>query len=362
MSLVTRNKDWIIPICIGLFFAAAFLLYQNWPITTAKNQPAKSTTKTTYADIIEPILPFTVSILTSRQVTEPANALAEDPYFSKFITPETRQSSLGSGIILNQQGQVVTNAHVIKLADEIVVMTNSGELAQVTRVLVDPETDIALLETSLRLNKDLPIQTNGNDRVGDLVFTIGNPFGIGQSVSMGVISATGRQQPGLTRLTDFIQTDAAINPGNSGGALINADGKVIGMNTAIFSSTGGYQGIGFAIPFMQVVNVAKELSQNGKVTRGYLGIDVAELTPSQREALNIQSNGLRVTSVASASPAANAMIMKDDIVLSINNTPLTTRTQAARIISQLMPGKRTTISIWRNGLVLDMEVTLSAKD
>ena len=276
MSMATRKKDWILPISIGLILGLAFVLYQKLPDLSPKGELFPAPTVTSYAEIIEPILPFTVSILTSRQIAQDTNSLANDPYFSKFIQPEqSQQSSLGSGIILNRQGQVVTNAHVIKFADEIIVMTNNGELAQVTSVLVDPETDIAVLDTNLLIDRDLPIQTNRQDRVGDLVFTIGNPFGIGQSVSMGVISATGRQQPGLTQLTDFIQTDAAINPGNSGGALINASGYVIGMNTAIFSSTGGSQGIGFAIPFSQVVSVAQELSQTGKVTRGYLGIDVA---------------------------------------------------------------------------------------
>ena len=363
MPLMSRIKDWTIPISIGLIIGVIFLFYQNGRAPEPNSRSASVITKTSYADIIEPVLPFAVSILTSRQVNQSKNSLAEDPYFSKFISPEsTQQSSLGSGIVINRQGQVVTNAHVIKLADEIIIMTNTGELAQVTRVLVDPETDIAVLETNLKLSKDLPIQTNGEDRVGDLVFTIGNPFGIGQSVSMGVISATGRQQPGLTRLTDFIQTDAAINPGNSGGALINASGQVIGMNTAIFSSTGGSQGIGFAIPFTQVMAVANELSQKGKVTRGYLGIDVTELTPSQVQTLSIGSTGLRVTSVAQDSPAELASIEVGDIILAINNSQLTSRVQAARIISQLMPNKRTTITIWRNGEQRELEATLSTKN
>jgi S1-C subfamily serine protease len=361
MSPQTRTKDWILPIAIGLVVGLVILLYQYWqkPISSE----SELTLKTSYADIIEPVLPFTVSILSNRNSDQNISALAEDPYFSKFIKPGPRQqTSLGSGIIINRQGTVVTNAHVIKEANEIIILTNDGDLVQVNRVLIDPETDIAVLDTNLQISADLPFEMSGEDRVGDLVFTIGNPFGIGQSVSMGVISATGRQQPGLTQLTDFIQTDAAINPGNSGGALINANGKVIGMNTAIFSSTGGSQGIGFAIPFMHVLSVAQELARNGKVTRGYLGIDVAELTPAELGDLKVTATALKVTSIAPGSPAALAGLMVGDTLLEINNTPIQSRIQATRIISQLMPGKRTSILIKRGDERIELEVTLSVKN
>jgi S1-C subfamily serine protease len=353
-------RDWLLPIGLGISLGAILLLlkfdFQFKSTTDTKLQ-------TSYADIIEPILPFTVSILTNKRSEPTANALKNDPYFSKFLKQEPQtQSSLGSGIVLNTHGDIVTNAHVINGADEIIIMTHLGKLAQVTQVLVDPETDIAVLSTNLTLSKSLPVSNERSYRVGDIVFTIGNPFGIGQSVSMGVISAKSRQQPGLTRLTDFIQTDAAINPGNSGGALVDANGFTIGMNTAIFSSSGGNQGIGFAIPISTVLDVADELTAKGKVTRGYLGIDVEPLTPSEYKNLGLKNIGLRITSVQQNSPAEAATLMSGDVLIEMNSVELTSRTQAARLISQLMPGKRTPIVVLRNGELLYLEATLSLRE
>jgi len=360
MSNFNKQKDWFFPVVIGLIVGFLFVAQRLWFNTTPK---VTSTSAGSYADIIEPVLPFTVSIFTNRKASTSSNDLSKDPYFSKYFNKDSQnQTSLGSGIILNQNGIVVTNAHVVRGAENIIITTHQGESASVTGILIDPESDIAVLETNLKLSADLPFNTDQADRVGDLVFTIGNPFGIGQSVSMGVISATGRQQPGLTTLTDFIQTDAAINPGNSGGALINAQGEVIGMNTAIFSSTGGSQGIGFAIPFVHVKSVADELSQNGLVTRGYLGIDVAELTPTEKENLSLTKSGLKIISVKSDSPAEKAGILPGDILLAINSLELSSRTEAARLITQLMPGKETTIQLLRNGKTLALSAILSQRN
>jgi S1-C subfamily serine protease len=357
------KRVWLMPATLGLIIGCLFILFQLWDKKTVNL--ALEPTQFSYADIIEPILPFTVSILTNKNARPLSNALTTDPYFSKFLQNEpVPQTSLGSGIVLNTTGDIVTNAHVVNDASEILIMTHLGQLARVSQVLVDPETDIALLRTDLRLSNNLPVKTDNSYRVGDIVFTIGNPFGIGQSVSMGVISAKGRQQPGLTRLTDFIQTDAAINPGNSGGALVDANGQTIGMNTAIFSSSGGSQGIGFAIPINTVLDVANELSNKGKVTRGYLGIDVEELSPIEAEKLGLPSpsSGLKVVSVQQGSPAETAGINSGDLLIEINGTKLTTRTQAARIISQLMPGKRTDIKIERFGERINLIATLTVRD
>ncbi|WP_320825401.1 S1C family serine protease [Reinekea sp.] len=368
------------PILIG---ALVGLLLVLWPLWSHRSPPDNSVIRGSYADILEPVLPYAVSILTNRKSEEVPSDLANDPYFSKYFDqtqpsvnqteppvnqtepsfdPTREQTTLGSGIVLSKTGLVVTNAHVVRSADNIIILTHLGRRASVIRTLIDPETDIAVLETDLRLSRDLPMGLESPVRVGDIAFTIGNPFGIGQSVSMGVISATGRQQPGLTTLTDFIQTDAAINPGNSGGPLVNAQGQVIGMNTAIFSSTGGSQGIGFAIPFGQVKAVADELSKNGLVSRGYLGIDVAELTPKQQASLGHASGGLSIVSVKADSPAADNDIRIGDVLLTIDGAPVSTRTKAVRLISQLMPGKGIAIDLLRGGVAVEKRVFLSQRN
>jgi len=333
-----------------------------WPLWSHQTTPGTSTVRGSYADILEPVLPYAVSILTNRKPDTVTGDLANDPYFSKYFDRAQQQTTLGSGIVFSKTGLVVTNAHVVRGADNIIILTHLGGRASVIRTLIDPETDIAVLETDLRLSDDFPMGQDSPVRVGDIVFTIGNPFGIGQSVSMGVISATGRQQLGLTNLTDFIQTDAAINPGNSGGPLVNARGEVIGMNSAIFSSTGGSQGIGFAIPFSHVKAVADELSQHGLVSRGYLGIDVAELTPTQKASLTLAPGGLSIVSVKDDSPAADSDIRSGDLLLSIDGMPLSTRTEAVRLISRLMPGKSVSIGLVRAGVSLEKRVFLSQRN
>lgn len=358
--MITK-KDWLLPIIVGALLGSLLLFLPQ--LLANLSQPKSAANAAGYADILEPVLPYTVSILTNKQLDLKNNALGQDPYFQKFLqaAPQT-QSSLGSGIVLNEQGDIVTNAHVVNDADQVIVMTHQGAIAEVSKVLIDPETDIAVLQSNLRVNAPLPVELTGQYRVGDLVFSIGNPFGIGQSVSMGIISAKGRQQPGLTELNDFIQTDAAINPGNSGGALVDSQGRTIGMNTAIFSSTGGSQGIGFAIPINTVLSVAQELREHGKVSRGYLGIDVVELSPEESEQLNLLDGGLRVISIQQDSPAKKAGMAQGDIVIALNGVTLKSRTQAARLISQLLPGKETPITLLRDGETIQVMAVLSVRE
>lgn len=360
MTFLRNRKDWILPIILGLIFGTLYSTRHIWIETI------QSTLKTpkidTYAEVLDSVLPFTVSIYSNRTEKITPSNLTNDPYFSKFIENiHQQETSLGSGILISKNGTVVTNAHVIREADDIVIVTSTGQKSLVSRTIIDPESDIAILETSLSTSSSLPINLLDSERVGDIVFTIGNPFGIGQSVSMGIISAIGRRQPNLTSLTDFIQTDAAINPGNSGGALVNSRGEVIGMNTAIFSSTGGSQGIGFAIPFSHVLKVSGELSSKGLVTRGYLGVDVVELSPIEQSQHQLNMTGLRVISVKELSPAENAGLRTDDILISINGMKFSSRIDAARFISQLMPGKTTTLTILREKQTLSLSVKISTR-
>lgn len=345
--------DWLQALSVGLILGLVLIL---------ANQSLKSPAPNTisgYADMLAPVLPYTVSIYTNQTIDINQSPFNDDPFFSQYVQPGSYQkTSLGSGIILDTEGHIVTNAHVVANAQQIIVVANDGSQAEVRRTLIDPETDIAVLQTGLSISKPLTTAGVSSIRVGDLAFTIGNPFGIGQSVSMGIISATARMQPNLTNLTDFIQTDAAINPGNSGGALVNANGEVIGMNTAIYSSSGGSQGIGFAIPIEHVQKVANTLLENGMVSRGYLGIDVRELTAAELRESNLQRDeGIIIISVAPGSPAEASGLMAGDILLSLNGQPLSNRAQAARLIAQLMPEQSETMEVWRSGKELAISVT-----
>ena len=347
-------KQWLLPAAFGLMFGGAYLLFIY--ASQFLNSSDDRFNSSGFADELESILPYTVSILSNQIVANDALELNIDPYFEKFIASQpAQQSSLGSGIIINSQGDVVTNAHVINNAENIIVVLSNGTQAVVSEVSIDPDTDIALLRTNVSVNKAPPMGDSKKLRVGDIVFTVGNPFGVGQSVSMGIVSATGRQQPGLTTLTDFIQTDAAINPGNSGGALVDKEGRVVGMNAAIFSSTGGNQGIGFAIPIEQVVSIINELSSKGSVSRGHLGIDVVETVKED------SSFAIQIVSVQSGSPAETSGILVQDELTHINDIPVSSRTHAARLISQFKPNETIILTVNRGNDRYTIQTTLSAK-
>ncbi|TCS37634.1 S1C family serine protease [Reinekea marinisedimentorum] len=345
--------DWLRALSAGLILGLVLVVANQQLNNRGPN------TATGYADTLAPVLPYTVSIYTNQTINLGQSPLDDDPFFSQYVQPGSYQkTSLGSGIILDTEGHIVTNAHVVEGAQQIIVVASDGAQAEVRRTFIDPDTDIAVLQTGLTISTPLRTASIESIRVGDLAFTIGNPFGIGQSVSMGIISATARMQPNLTRLTDFIQTDAAINPGNSGGALVNAQGEVIGMNTAIYSSNGGSQGIGFAIPIGHVQKVAGTLLENGMVSRGYLGIDVRELSATElKESNQGSAEGIIVISVAPDSPAEQAGILAGDVLLSLNGQPLSNRTQVARLIAQLIPEQPETLEVSRKGERLAITVT-----
>ncbi|MEJ2045393.1 MAG: trypsin-like peptidase domain-containing protein [Reinekea sp.] len=361
MIQVKKVKDWLLPILLGLIIGGVYVLCRWWPVDTNVDRP--SLIQNSYKDAIQRALPFNVSIISYQtENTDTIEKIANDPVFSKYFIPNHQpHTTLGSGIIFSQDGWIVTNAHVIQNTEKIVVQTADNQLTSVTQILIDPESDIAVLKTELSSSLPAPIAPPMQEEIGDIVFSLGNPFGIGQSVSMGIISAQRRQQPGLTSINDFIQTDAAINPGNSGGALINGAGEIIGMNTAIFTSSGGSQGIGFAIPFDVVATVAQQLMKQGAIQRGFLGIDVQPVPIPEQLTTNSPTQGLYVTSVRMPSPAEEAGIRAGDIIIELANTPVSSRTEAARLISQLMPGKMLEIALIRDNNIIKLEATLSEK-
>lgn len=297
-----------------------------------------------YADAVDRAVPAVVNIHTAKVITRRIHPLLDDPVFKQFFgnrfsnSRKEIKTSLGSGVLISRQGYLLTNNHVIDGADEIQVLLADGRKMQATVVGTDADTDLAVLHIDI---DDLPaivIGDSKNLRVGDVCLAIGNPFGVGQTVTLGIISATGRDQLGINAYEEFIQTDAAINPGNSGGALINANGELIGINSAIYSRSGGSQGIGFAIPINLAKGVMTEIIEQGHVVRGWLGIEAQDLTAALAESLGIDAvEGVLIAGVLRDGPADNAGLMPGDVVTSINGTPTTDAHEAMRIISQQRP-------------------------
>ncbi len=308
-----------------------------------------------YADAVKRAAPAVVNVYTTK-VVEETHPLMNDPFFRRFFgnrslpKRQRMQSSLGSGVVISSDGYLLTNNHVIANADEIAVALRDGRESFATVVGTDPETDLAVLKVDL---VDLPVISLASSeqiQVGDVALAIGNPFGVGQTVTMGIISATGRHQLGLTTFEDFIQTDAAINPGNSGGALVNAYGELIGVNTAIFSKSGGSQGIGFAIPSDLASQIMQEIIRNGSVERGWLGVEVQPLTPALAQSFGLATTrGILITAVNSGGPAHTAGIKPGDVMIQVNDQPVLDARQVMNQITQTKPGATIQVTLIREG-------------
>jgi serine protease DegS len=324
---------------------------------TAASAPAS------YADAVRKAAPAVVNVYTTKVVTR-QHPLLDDPLFRYFFGDQLRapmrqtQNSLGSGVIVSPQGYVLTNNHVIAGADEIQVLLNDGRSAQAQVVGVDKDTDLAVLRVHLGKLPSIAIDAQNDLRVGDVALAIGDPYGVGQTVTFGIVSATGRTQLGINRYEDFIQTDAAINPGNSGGALINAYGQLIGINTAIYSRSGGSQGIGFAIPASMASNVMKQIIEHGHVERGWLGIEAQDLTPSLAETFGLpDTHGMLIAGVLRGGPADRAGIMPGDVVEKLDGRDVESARAAMSRIAQTGPGATLKLEIVRDGKHMPITVT-----
>jgi Do/DeqQ family serine protease len=322
-----------------------------------------------YADAVTRSAPAVVNIHTAKLVTERPNPLFEDPIFRRFFgeapggTPRQRvETSLGSGVIVSPQGHVLTNNHVIESADQIRVQLADGRSADATLVGSDPETDLAVLKID---QAELPAMVLGSSdalRVGDIVLAIGNPFGVGQTVTMGIVSATGRSQLGISTFENFIQTDAAINPGNSGGALVNSEGALVGINTAIFSRSGGSQGIGFAIPVTLANDVLEQILEHGRVVRGWLGVEIQEVTPELAESFGLPSAaGVVVAGVLGGGPADRAGIEPGDIITEIDGEPVGDADDALARIVRLPPDRAVELNGWRQQAPASWKVEIAER-
>ncbi len=324
------------------------------------SRPATRQQANSYADAVATAQPAVVNIFTLTRVVERAHPLMDDPVFKHFfgdrfgVPKERLETSLGSGVIVSPQGYVLTNNHVIKDADEIQVALPDGRTTQAKLVGTDPDTDLAILRIGI---DNPPVITMGNSeklRVGDVVLAIGNPFGVGQAVTSGIVSATHRSMLGISTYENYIQTDAAINPGNSGGALINAYGELIGINTAIYSKSGGSQGIGFAIPVSLARDVLTQIIQHGKVQRGWLGIAIQDISPQLAESFKLDSpNGVIVTNLIVKGPADLAGLDRGDVITHIDEKPVNNTYELLNTIGQIKPETTIVISGIRKGKKFD---------
>jgi serine protease DegS len=318
-----------------------------------------------YATAVNKAAPAVVNIYTTKVIRERRSPLFNDPIFRHFFnkdsnsTNQRRETSLGSGVILSNQGYILTNNHVIAGADEIAVALHDGRAVQAKLVGADPDSDLAVLKINLA---DLPVITLGHSkdlRVGDVVLAIGNPFGVGQTVTSGIVSALGRNSLGINTFENFIQTDAAINPGNSGGALINAYGNLIGINTAIYSESGGSMGIGFAIPVSLARDVLTQIIEHGHVIRGWLGVKIQDISPDLADSFKLKStDGAIITNIILNGPADKAGLDRGDIIIEVAGKKVRNVRDTLNAISQHKPGADIRITFIRNGKTLSKQATI----
>ncbi|PLT20237.1 MULTISPECIES: Do family serine endopeptidase [Ralstonia] len=327
------------------------------------------TSSNSYAEAAKVAMPAVVNIFSSKNAPKRSNPQASaDPWFRFFFgdrVPEQRQeptASLGSGVIVSSEGYILTNHHVVDGADEIEVALTDGRKSNAKVVGSDPETDLAVLKINL---PDLPAITLGrleNVRVGDVVLAIGNPFGVGQTVTMGIVSALGRSHLGINTFENFIQTDAAINPGNSGGALVDAEGNLVGINTAIYSRSGGSLGIGFAIPVSLAKQVMESIISTGSVVRGWIGVEPQDVTPEIAESFGLsRKDGALIAAVVQGGPADRAGLRPGDILTSVNGESILDTTALLNSIAQLKPGAEAKVTVSRKGRPVELTIIVGKR-
>jgi len=365
-------------ITAGLAFAFVLLLlfkpetFEGRPsvefVEASPPQRTADTAMASYADAVDIAAPAVVNVYTRKLVAQRSNPLFNDPFFRRFFgdkipAPQKRlENSLGSGVIVNNQGFVLTNNHVISDAEEIEVALYDGRSVAATIVGTDPESDLAVLKIDLNNAPAIVFGQSETLRVGDVVLAIGNPFGVGQTVTSGIVSATGRSRLGLSTFENFIQTDAAINPGNSGGALVNSLGQLVGINTAIFSRSGGSQGIGFAIPVSLVKGVMKQIIEHGRALRGWLGVEVQDLNPTLAESFGLSEiGGALVAGVQQGGPAAVAGLNPGDIITLVNGNTINGSRSLMDAIANNPPGAMLTLDIFRHGNQLQIKATIGER-
>ncbi|ABN81574.1 peptidase Do family protein [Burkholderia pseudomallei] len=327
--------------------------------------PAQSS----YADAAQKAMPAVVNVFSSKDGSLPPDPRAKDPLFRYFFgdrnarrQQEEPAANLGSGVIVSSEGYILTNQHVVDGADQIEVALADGRTATAKVIGSDPETDLAVLKINMTNLPTITLGRSDQSRVGDVVLAIGNPFGVGQTVTMGIISALGRNHLGINTFENFIQTDAPINPGNSGGALVDVNGNLLGINTAIYSRSGGSLGIGFAIPVSTARNVLESIITTGTVTRGWIGVEPQDVTPEIAESFSLaQKSGAIVAGVLQGGPADKAGIKPGDILMLIDGEDITDTTKLLNVVAQIKPGTPAKVHVVRKGKELDVTVVIGKR-
>lgn len=360
--LTTLKPEWI---DVSSRAGSIIRVIEPMPAPLSESPPRSDS----YADAAARSMPAVVHIYTTKDIRSQGRSFRDDPLLRRFFgNPDDdahRQSpsGLGSGVIVSPDGLILTNNHVIETADEIEVALNDGRKFRATLVGRDPESDLAVLKANN--TESLPsIVFSGGDtlRVGDVVLAIGNPFGVGQTVTMGIVSALDRSRLGINTFENYIQTDAAINPGNSGGALVDGHGNLVGINTAIYSRSGGSLGIGFAIPASTARNVLEQIVAAGEVTRGWIGVEIQELNPDLAASFGLDNtDGALIAGVLRGSPADRAGIKPGDILVRLNGAKVGSAAEMLKMVAAIAPGQESTFRVRRGGMEVDLQVAVGRR-
>jgi serine protease DegQ len=380
LAITTMRKSWLLfSQFVTVFLAVYFVVVSLKPewlqrgshqsALTVLEAPAGSTLRIaggspgSFSTAAKAASGAVVSIIASKAAVRTPNT--EDPWFRFFFGDQVRnetQVGLGSGVIVSPNGYILTNNHVIEGADDIEVILIDSRKAKAKVIGTDPETDLAILKIELAKLPVIVLGSSESIEIGDQVLAIGNPFGVGQTVTGGIISALGRSQLGINVFENFIQTDAAINPGNSGGALVDTQGRLLGINTAIYSRSGGSMGIGFAIPVSTARQVLESIVRDGQVTRGWIGVEPQELNAELAQTFNISAkSGVIITGVLQNGPAAAAGIRPGDVITAVANKPVSNVTELLSAVAALKPGESSLLKVQRRDVSSEVPVTPSKR-
>jgi serine protease DegQ len=352
---------------IQLFKPGLFGTLKTIQVTKQAETSPQQTSLNSFSAAAKKAMPSVVNIFTSKEAPASNQPFTDDPLFRQFFGNQLdeqpqRENSLGSGVIVSPDGLILTNHHVVESADDIEVALADGRTIPARVVGLDPETDLALLKVSANNLPAITFSRSDQSSVGDIVLAIGNPFGVGQTVTMGIISAMGRNHLGINTFENFIQTDAPINPGNSGGALVDTEGNLVGINSAIYSKSGGSMGIGFAIPASLAKQVMEQIVRQGSVTRGWIGVEAQDITPELAESFKLKNiRGALISGVLRNGPADKAGIRPGDILLEIDNRPVSDSSGMLNLISALTPGHASKLKILRNQMESERTVTIGKR-
>jgi len=365
------KKSILLSTLLSATLMAGNITFKDAPTNPKHRLPNENNEILSFNSILKESMHSVVNISTKtiEKESQYQNRLYNDPFFQEFFgqsrreqAPRKVENALGSGVIISEDGYIVTNNHVIAEADEITVMVNGSNKEYTAKIIgEDRDSDLAVIKIEAKNLQPIALSTIDEVKLGDIVFAIGNPFGVGETVTQGIISALNKNHMGINKYENFIQTDASINPGNSGGALIDSRGALIGINAAILSKTGGNHGIGFSIPVDMVRNVVTKLIKDGKVSRGFMGVNISEVTPDLENLYN-HKRGAIITDTQANSPASMAHLQRGDLIYAVNGKPIKSPSDLQRIVSSYSPNETIKLSIERDQLTFVKTLKLGSRN